>query len=143
MSNSLNIALRQYFSVVPLRQTVRGHPVRLTACLPSHGICSTFSPISYWQPSPFCSTVSNTLAVMAPLISNGAPQTNGNSNTLTKGHARSYSAKHNLPSHFIGGNHLKAALSGRVKDFVAHNDGHTVITSVSGRQSRVHSPCLC
>ena len=56
--------------------------------------------------------------------------------TGTKGHARSYSARHNLPAHFIGANHLKAALSGQVKDFVAHNDGHTVITSVSCRQKR-------
>ena len=39
---------------------------------------------------------------------------------------------HNLPSHFIGGNHLAAATSSKVKDFVAAHGGHTVITSVSG-----------
>ena len=36
-----------------------------------------------------------------------------------------------LPSHFIGGNHLDAAPSSKVKDFVAANNGHTVISSVS------------
>lgn len=73
---------------------------------------------------------------------NGVSQTNGN---LTNGdshpskdtqHSRSqssYSAKFNLAAHFIGGNHLEAAPSGRVKDFVANNDGHTVITNVSFR----------
>ena len=45
----------------------------------------------------------------------------------------SYVAKFNLPDHFIGGNHLDAAPSGRVKDFVLENDGHTVITNVSLR----------
>ncbi|KAK4693321.1 acetyl-CoA carboxylase / biotin carboxylase 1, partial [Lecanoromycetidae sp. Uapishka_2] len=69
---------------------------------------------------------------------NGVSQTNGN---LTNGdshpskgiHSKnqsSYSAKFNLPSHFIGGNHLGASPSGRVKDFVASHDGHTVITNV-------------
>ncbi|PLB47135.1 hypothetical protein P170DRAFT_363677 [Aspergillus steynii IBT 23096] len=38
--------------------------------------------------------------------------------------------KHNLPSHFIGGNHLEAAPPSSVKDFVAKHDGHSVISSV-------------
>ena len=42
----------------------------------------------------------------------------------------SYSAQFNLAPHFIGGNHLNAAAPGKVKDFVAANDGHTVITNV-------------
>ena len=59
-------------------------------------------------------------------------QPNG-THTLVNGHAKdmsSYAAKHKLPAHFIGGNHLEAAQAGSVKDFVASNDGHTVITSV-------------
>ncbi|KAI9799947.1 MAG: Acetyl-CoA carboxylase [Sarcosagium campestre] len=59
----------------------------------------------------------------------------------TKGHANgvtvpvvngtsTYAAKHNLPEHFVGSNHLDAAPAGPVKDFVARNNGHTVITSV-------------
>lgn len=46
------------------------------------------------------------------------------------GHPSSYASKHNLPDHFIGGNELSKARDGKVKDFVAANDGHTVITSV-------------
>jgi len=42
----------------------------------------------------------------------------------------SYSAKFNLPAHFIGGNHLAVAAPGPVKDFVASNDGHTIIEKV-------------
>ncbi|BCS26346.1 acetyl-CoA carboxylase ACC1 [Aspergillus puulaauensis] len=42
----------------------------------------------------------------------------------------SRSAKYNLPSHFIGGNHLDAAAPSSVKDFVAQHEGHSVITSV-------------
>lgn len=38
--------------------------------------------------------------------------------------------QHSLPSHFIGGNRLDAAVPGAVKDFVAKSDGHSVITSV-------------
>lgn len=44
--------------------------------------------------------------------------------------AQSYSAKHKLADHFIGGNKLENAAPGRVKDFVAAHDGHTVITNV-------------
>ncbi|CAG7971540.1 unnamed protein product [Penicillium salamii] len=40
------------------------------------------------------------------------------------------SSKHNLPSHFIGGNALELAPPSKVKDFVAAHDGHSVITSV-------------
>ncbi|KAK1145973.1 acetyl-coenzyme-A carboxylase [Aspergillus melleus] len=40
------------------------------------------------------------------------------------------SSKHNIPSHFIGGNHLDAAPPSSVKDFVAKHDGHSVISSV-------------
>lgn len=43
----------------------------------------------------------------------------------------SYAAKHKLAPHFIGGNHLDVAPASSVKDFVANNDGHTVITNVS------------
>ncbi|KAM5439527.1 acetyl-coenzyme-A carboxylase [Microsporum ferrugineum] len=46
------------------------------------------------------------------------------------GYGSAYAAKHNLPSHFIGGNRLDLAPPGAVKDFVAKNDGHSVITSV-------------
>lgn len=70
---------------------------------------------------------------MAPSVpngTNGVPKTNGVTKPAVNGHASSYAAKHNLPAHFIGGNHLAAAPAGRVKDFVAENDGHTVITSV-------------
>ncbi len=45
--------------------------------------------------------------------------------------ATSYAAKFKLPDHFIGGNHLAAAPPSAVKNFVAENDGHTVITNVS------------
>lgn len=62
---------------------------------------------------------------------NGVPKTNGVKAATANGHGSSYAAKHNLPAHFIGGNHLGVAEAGRVKDFVQDNDGHTVITSVS------------
>ena len=47
---------------------------------------------------------------------NGAPSSNA--------------AKYNLPSHFIGGNHLGVAPQSKVKDFVQASGGHTVITNV-------------
>lgn len=96
-------------------------------------------------------------------ITNGAPHTNGDShlngvsppqkslhpehstqadglthNPKIKGHSRklsSYAAKHKLAPHFIGGNHLDVAPASSVKDFVAKNDGHTVITNVSNAKS--------
>lgn len=67
---------------------------------------------------------------MASSTVNGAPRPNGVSKALVNGLKKSHVAKHNLPAHFIGGNHLDAAASGKVKDFVAEHDGHTVITSV-------------
>ncbi|KAJ5502949.1 ATP-grasp fold subdomain 1 [Penicillium fimorum] len=52
-------------------------------------------------------------------ITNGNPSANGA--TVTK---------HDLPSHFIGGNALESAPPSAVKDFVAAHEGHSVITSV-------------
>jgi acetyl-CoA carboxylase/biotin carboxylase 1 len=57
----------------------------------------------------------NTMATKG--VKNGAPSSNA--------------AKYDLPSHFIGGNHLGVAPSSKVKDFVAAHGGHTVITNVS------------
>jgi acetyl-CoA carboxylase/biotin carboxylase 1 len=54
--------------------------------------------------------------------SNGAADANGKV---------SYAGMHNLADHFIGGNRLENAPASKVKDFVAQNDGHTVITNVS------------
>lgn len=51
-------------------------------------------------------------------------------NGSVNGGPSSYAAKFNLAPHFIGGNHLQAAAPGKVKDFVAAHDGHTVITNV-------------
>ena len=42
----------------------------------------------------------------------------------------SNAAKHNLPSHFIGGNSLTTAPPSKVKDYVSSHGGHTVITNV-------------
>ncbi|KEZ42713.1 Acetyl-CoA carboxylase [Scedosporium apiospermum] len=42
----------------------------------------------------------------------------------------SYAEKHKIADHFIGGNRLNNAPASKVKDFVAANDGHTVITNV-------------
>ena len=85
---------------------------------------------------------------MATLAVNGASQRNG---TLTNGDAKhtngtrsrnpsSYAQKFDLPSHFVGGNHLDAAPAGTVKDFVAYHDGHTVITNVSSTSANFRSP---
>jgi hypothetical protein len=74
---------------------------------------------------------------MARSQPNGTPQVNGTAHQ-TNGPVKiisSYAAKHKLPAHFIGGNHLAAAPAGSVKDFIASNDGHTVITSVSLRKT--------
>jgi hypothetical protein len=49
----------------------------------------------------------------------------------TNGTPSSSAARYNLPSHFIGGNHLDAAPPSKVKEFVQAHDGHTVITNVS------------
>jgi hypothetical protein len=53
---------------------------------------------------------------------NGRPHSNGKV---------SYAEKHKLADHFIGGNRVEDAPASKVKDFVAQNDGHTVITNVS------------
>lgn len=50
----------------------------------------------------------------------------------------SYAEKNKVADHFIGGNRLSNAAQSKVKDFVAQNDGHTVITNVS---SPVFPPC--
>ncbi|KAK7740495.1 acetyl-coenzyme-A carboxylase [Cytospora paraplurivora] len=42
----------------------------------------------------------------------------------------SYAELHKVADHFIGGNKLENAPDSKVKDFVAANDGHTVITNV-------------
>jgi acetyl-CoA carboxylase/biotin carboxylase 1 len=52
----------------------------------------------------------------------------------------SNAAKYNLPSHFIGGNHLRVAPPSKVKDFVADMGGHTVITNVSTSSQRRSRP---
>lgn len=78
---------------------------------------------------------------MASPAVNGTGKPNG---VLTNGDAHpakgvqsraqsSYAAKFNIHPHFIGGNHLAAAPAGAVKDFVAKNDGHTVISNVKSR----------
>ena len=54
------------------------------------------------------------------------PVTNGHSQNLPNGRP-----KHNVPSHFIGGNELSRAPSGVVRDFVDASQGHTVITNVN------------
>lgn len=43
-------------------------------------------------------------------------------------------AKTKIADHFIGGNRLDVAPAGKVKDFVARNGGHTVITNVRNSQ---------
>lgn len=50
------------------------------------------------------------------------PQSNGKA---------SYTEKHKVAEHFIGGNRLENAPPSKVKDFVAEHNGHTVITNVS------------
>jgi len=42
-----------------------------------------------------------------------------------------YAELRKVADHFIGGNKLENAPESKVKDFVANNDGHTVITNVS------------
>lgn len=68
-------------------------------------------------------------------ISGGAPNgANGRSVPYVNGKT-SYAEKHNIADHFIGGNRVEAAPPSKVKEFVAQNDGHTVITNV-------RIPCL-
>lgn len=62
-----------------------------------------------------------------------AGATNGaNGRTAVNGKA-SYAEKNKVADHFIGGSRLANAPASKVKDFVAQNDGHTVITNVSSR----------
>ncbi len=62
----------------------------------------------------------------------GVPVTDMASNGVkaANGTPSSDAAKYNLPSHFIGGNHLGVAKQSKVKDFVQAHGGHTVITNV-------------
>ncbi|RJE25161.1 acetyl-CoA carboxylase [Aspergillus sclerotialis] len=53
-----------------------------------------------------------------------------NGTSTSNGHGISRAVRYNLPSHFIGGNRLEVAAPSNVKDFVAKNDGHSVISSV-------------
>lgn len=62
-----------------------------------------------------------------------------NGNQPSNGHGSSNAAKYDLPSHFIGGNHLEVAPPSAVKDFVAEHGGHSVITSVSSRRKKMNS----
>lgn len=75
--------------------------------------------------------------------SGAAPHANGRA---------SYAEKYNIADHFIGGNRLENAPEDKVKDFVAQNDGHTVITNVSSvlcvlqsspRAHAVLTMCVC
>jgi hypothetical protein len=61
----------------------------------------------------------------------GAAKNGANGTAHANGGPSSFAAKYDLPAHFIGGSHLGAAGPGKVKDFVAAHDGHTVITNVS------------
>lgn len=59
-----------------------------------------------------------------------ADSTNGvNGRSAPNGRA-SYAERNKVADHFIGGNRLSNAAASKVKDFVAENDGHTVITNV-------------
>jgi hypothetical protein len=60
---------------------------------------------------------------------------NGRTAVATNGKA-SYAERNQVADHFVGGNRLANAAAGKVKDFVAQNDGHTVITNVSYPQTR-------
>jgi acetyl-CoA carboxylase/biotin carboxylase 1 len=76
-----------------------------------------------------------------------ADSTNGvNGRSAPNGRA-SYAERHQIADHFIGGNRLSNAPSSKVKDFVAENDGHTVITNVSFPSSvigsRAQHDCQC
>ena len=60
-------------------------------------------------------------------VANGA---NGRSVPYVNGKA-SYAEKYGIADHFIGGSSLENAAPSKVRDFVAQNGGHTVITNVS------------
>lgn len=61
---------------------------------------------------------------------NGSVARNGVTVPQPNGKA-SYAELNKVADHFIGGNKLENAPDSKVKDFVAENDGHTVITNVS------------
>ena len=61
---------------------------------------------------------------MAPAVNGVKAQTNGVH--------KSWQEKHDIASHFIGGNKLENAPPSKVKDFVQEYLGHSVITSVCG-----------
>jgi hypothetical protein len=61
------------------------------------------------------------------------PQSNGKA---------SYAELNQVADHFIGGNKLENAPDSKVKDFVAENDGHTVITNVSSAPRRSCSEAM-
>lgn len=64
-------------------------------------------------------------------IVDGVPNdANGRSVPYVNGKA-SYAEKFRIADHFIGGSRLENAPPSKVKDFVAQNGGHTVITNVS------------
>lgn len=70
-------------------------------------------------------------------ISAGAHEgANGRSVPYVNGKA-SYAEKFNIADHFIGGNRVENAPPSKVKDFVAQNGGHTVITNVRSPLLRV------
>ncbi|KKY25558.1 putative acetylcarboxylase [Phaeomoniella chlamydospora] len=55
---------------------------------------------------------------------------NGVNGTAVNGRPSSWQDRHELASHFIGGNKLENAPPSAVKEFVQNSDGHSVITSV-------------
>lgn len=62
---------------------------------------------------------------------NGHGVANGKNRIVPQSNGKAtYSEKHKVPEHFIGGNRLENAPASKVKDFVASHDGHTVITNV-------------
>jgi hypothetical protein len=111
---------------------------------PSHGTPDDGPKFSL-RSVPFIPTSPSVLRKMVEIashlpngVSGGAsnePPQRQKVNGEVKGHRRtgSYAKRHNIPAHFIGGNHLLAAPPGKVTDYVANHDGHTVITSVGGK----------
>jgi acetyl-CoA carboxylase/biotin carboxylase 1 len=69
-----------------------------------------------------------------------AGATKSGANGHANGAPSSAAARYDLPAHFIGGSHLEAAPPGKVKEFVAAHDGHTVITNVREANSAAFGP---
>lgn len=69
----------------------------------------------------------NTLKGVASRRGSIVPYSNGKA---------TYAELRKVADHFIGGNKLDNAPESKVKDFVANNDGHTVITNVSVSRRR-------